>query len=271
MSRAAHQILDNPRLFDDPIAARIIGKENSAKISSAPDQYIIASAAHLRAFLVARSKYAEDALSEAISRGVHQYVILGAGLDTFSYRNPYPSEILQVFEVDHPATQAWKREQLDAEGISIPTSLRFASIDFEKEILEDRLPKAGFKIGVPSFFSWLGVTMYLPSEAVLTTLKSIAKLAARGSEIVFDYALSPSLLGPKDLSSYQARAARVAAAGEPWKSAFEPAILANELCAIGFSVIEDLNSDEINSRFFESRTDELQVGGRAHLMKATMN
>jgi O-methyltransferase involved in polyketide biosynthesis len=137
--------------------------------------------------------------------------------------------------------------------------------------LENRLPKAGFKIGVPSFFSWLGVTMYLPSEAVLTTLKSIAKLAARGSEIVFDYALSPSLLGPKDLSSYQARAARVAAAGEPWKSTFEPAILANELLAIGFMVIEDLDSGGINARYFENRTDELRVGGRAHLMKATMN
>ena len=270
MSRAAHQILDTPGLFDDPIAARIIGEEKSAGILSAPDQYRTASAAHLRAFLVARSKYAEDSLAEAIGRGVRQYVILGAGLDTFSFRNPYPSEILEVFEVDHPATQAWKREQLEAEGISIPASLKFSTIDFEKEKLEDQLPKAGFKMDVPAFFSWLGVTMYLPAEAVLTTLKSIARLAARESEIVFDYALSPSLLSQGALLSYQTRAARVAAAGEPWKSAFEPADLAAELRTIGFTVVEDLDSAGINARFFQNRTDALRAGGSAHLMKAAI-
>ena len=271
MSRAAHQILDNPRVFEDPIAARIIGKQKSAEIASAPDQYKTTSATLVRAFLVARSKYVETALSEAIEREVHQYVILGAGLDTFPYRNPYHSELLQVFEVDHPSTQAWKRERIETEGISIPESLRFVSIDFEKETLENQLPKAGFKINEPSFFSWIGVTMYLTTEVVMATLKSIGMVATRGSEIVFDYMLSPALLSPTGLLSFHARAARVSAVGEPWKSTFEPNLLAAELHKLGFAIVEDIGSDGLNARYFANRTDELRVDGRARLIKVIIN
>jgi methyltransferase (TIGR00027 family) len=270
MSRAAHQILDTPRVFEDPIAIRIIGEQKASEISSASDPYRTSFATCLRAFLVARSKYAEDALADAIKRGVRQYVILGAGLDTFSCRNPYHSELLRVFEVDHPSTQAWKRERLDTERISIPESVRFAAIDFEKETLENKLPKAGFNKDEPSFFSWLGVTMYLPADAVIATMKSIASLAVRGSEIVFDYALSPSLLSPGALRGFEAVAARVAAVGEPWRSAFDPVLLTAEMQAAGFMVAEDLGPDELNARFFNNRTDALRVGGRAHLMKARL-
>ncbi|MGA2505021.1 MAG: class I SAM-dependent methyltransferase [Anaerolineales bacterium] len=270
MSRAAHQLLEVPRLFEDPIAVRIIGEQNSRNIISTPERYLKPSASYLRAFLVARSKYTEDALSKAVSQGMRQYVILGAGLDTFPYRNPFESQLLRVFEVDHPATQAWKRECLDAQGIPIPGSLRFVPVDFEKENLEDQIPKAGFNKKEASFFSWLGVTMYLPPESVLTMLKSIAKLAAEGSEVVFDYALSPTLLSRRDLVSYQTRAARVAAAGEPWKSAFNPNQLAAELRTVGFTVLEDLDSAAINARYFEDRTDDFHVAGRAHLLRAAL-
>jgi methyltransferase (TIGR00027 family) len=267
MLRAAHQILDDPRVFDDPIALRIVGEQSSSGISSAPDQYRTPIATYLRAFLVARSKYAEDSLAEAIKRGVRQYVILGAGLDTFAYRNPYPSGTLRVFEVDHPCTQAWKRERLDAEHISMPQSLCFVPVDFEKEALEGQLLKAGVRTDEPSFFSWLGVTMYLPADAVMATMRSIALSAARGSEIVFDYALSPSALGPGDLSDYRAMAARVAALGEPWRSAFDPDLLSADLRAMGLTPAEDLGPDELNARFFKERTDALRVGGRARLIK----
>jgi methyltransferase (TIGR00027 family) len=265
-SRAAHQILDNPRLYDDPVAIKIIGAQASAKISSSPDSYQTVYATHLRAFLVARCQYAEQALSDALQQGVRQLVILGAGLDTFAYRNPHPPQLLQVFEVDHPATQAWKRERLTAAEIPIPESLRFVAIDFEKDSLADRLPQAGFKTDLPAFFSWLGVSMYLPAETVLGTLKSIANLSAPGSEIVFDYALAPDQLDPANLASFQARAGRVAAAGEPWKSTFEPEQLAAELNLAGFTVVDDLGSDGLNARFFNNRTDELRVAGLAHLI-----
>ncbi len=267
MLRAAHQILDEPRIFEDPIALRIVGAQSAADISSASDKYNTTLATYLRAFLVARSRYAEDDLFAAIKRGVRQYVILGAGLDTFAYRNPYPAGTLRVFEVDHPSTQAWKRERLDAEQISVPESLCFAPVDFEWEALDSQLLKAGFRTDEPSFFSWLGVTMYLPADTVMATMKSIALSAARGSEIVFDYALSPSRLGPGDSSSYQALTAAVAALGEPWRSAFDPDLLSADLRAIGLTPAQDLGHDEINARYFKGRSDALRVSGRSHLMK----
>ena len=125
--RAAHQIWDHPRVFEDPVALRIIGPDEAAAISPAkPEETTFER--HLRAFVVVRSRYAEEQLAEAVARGVRQYVVLGAGLDTFAYRNPFPD--LKVFEVDHPATQAWKRRLLEAVAIPVPASLTFVAVDF---------------------------------------------------------------------------------------------------------------------------------------------
>ena len=270
-SRAAHQVLDNPRLFEDPVATRIIGGYETTLICANPERYLAPAATHLRAFLVARSKFAEDALACAIQKGVHQYVILGAGLDTFAYRNPYSPEDLHIFEVDHPATQAWKQERLQAVGIPVPASLSFAALDFETDSLEDQLPKAGFKTGEPAFFSWLGVTMYLAPGTVMNILKSIAGLARPSSEIVFDYALYQGLLNPRQLLSYQVRAERLTRVDEPWKSTFEPDRLAASLKSIGFSVEEDLGMEGINARFFQDSQEPLRVHGAAHLLKAIIN
>jgi len=266
MARAAHQVLDYPRVFDDPIALPILGAKAAAGISHSSDSYRSTLATSLRAFLVARSKYAEDVLGQAVDKGVRQYVILGAGLDTFSYRNPYPCAALRVFEVDYPATQKWKRERLDAASIAIPPSLTFAAIDFETQTLPDQLRKVGFQPDQPAFFSWLGVSMYLTEKDVLATLQSIAGFAAPGSGIVFDYSLSPALMSSRQLAIYKAGAARVAAVGEPWKSSFDPHVLAAAATGIGFKVAEDLGSDLINARFFSGRDDGLCVGGRAHLI-----
>src|SRR5512137_207084 len=113
MRRAAHQLLDNPKIFDDPLALHIIGKENASALQTDPRQYETTPlSSYLRAFVAARSRYAEDELAFGVRRGVRQYVILGAGLDTFAYRNPYSEGALHVFEVDHPTTQTWKRERL---------------------------------------------------------------------------------------------------------------------------------------------------------------
>src|SRR5208337_2845591 len=139
--RAAHQLLDHPRVLDDPLALRIIGSEAEEVLRSDPKESHAFSRA-FRAFMAARSRYAEDELAHAVAHGVRQYVVLGAGLDTFAYRNPYPE--LRVFEVDHPATQAWKREQLEAAGIAVPASLTFVPIDFERQTLVDGLTRAGF-------------------------------------------------------------------------------------------------------------------------------
>jgi methyltransferase (TIGR00027 family) len=266
VARAAHQILDHPRVFDDPIAIPIVGEKIVSGMSHSPGLYRSAVATSLRAFLAARSKYAEQVLASAVERGVQQYVILGAGLDTFSFRNPYPAGLLQVFEVDHPSTQRWKLERLDAAAIAIPPSLTFVTIDFETQTVAEQLRKVGFRADRPAFFSWLGVTMYLSQQDVLDTLRSIASFAARGSGIVFDYSVPPELMSEIQRAWFRAAAARVAAVGEPWKSAFDPAVLAAEVRAIGFEVQEDLPPELINSRFFNGRNDGLCVSGRGHLV-----
>jgi methyltransferase (TIGR00027 family) len=148
--RAAHQVLDHPRVLDDPLALRIIGVEAARELRSDPRENHKFSRA-FRAFMAARSRYAEDELAQAVECGVSQYVILGAGLDTFAYRNPHAS--LHVFEVDHPATQGWKRDQLREAGIPIPQSLTFVPIDFEHQTLESALMNAGLDCASPAFFS----------------------------------------------------------------------------------------------------------------------
>jgi methyltransferase (TIGR00027 family) len=174
MRRAAHQLLDDPKVFDDPVAILIIGKESASALQADPHQSETTRLSpYLRAFMAARSRYAEDELALGVQRGVRQYVVLGAGLDTFAYRNPYP-EVLHVFEVDHPSTQAWKRARLEEIGIAIPGNLTFAPIDFETQTLAEGLRSAGCDPGICTFFSWLGVTPYLTAEAVAATLRFIA-------------------------------------------------------------------------------------------------
>jgi len=271
MQRAAHQLLDDPKVFDDPVALRIIGKESALVLQADPHQYETTPLApYLRAFVAARSRYAEDELGLGIRRGVRQYVILGAGLDTFAYRNPYPQGTLRVFEVDQPATQTWKRARLAEIGMTPPGGLTFAPVDFETQTLEEGLRHAGCDPDKGTFFSWLGVTEYLTTEAVMTTLRFIAS-APRGSGIVFDYMISPSLLTPAQRARFDALARRVESAGEPWKAFFDPGSLASELRAMGFGYVVDLGPEEINARYFKDRKDGLRVGSLSRLMNAQVS
>jgi methyltransferase (TIGR00027 family) len=264
--RAAHQILDRPKVFDDPLALSIIGREGSSALQ--PDLHQSGDTEQsldLRAFYVARSRYAEDQLYLAVERGVRQYVILGAGLDTFAYRNPYPAGALRVFEVDHPATQAWKRARLQEAGISLPVDLTYAPVDFEEQTLADGLRDAGYNPRQRAFFSWLGVTMYLTAQGVMTTLRFIAS-AAKGSGVVFDYTVFPSLLDPDQQLIFDTLVKRVDWVREPWQMFFDPAELKKDLLAMGFGHVEDLGPAQINARYFDDRTDGLRVGSLAHIM-----
>lgn len=266
--RAAHQLLDNPKVFDDPLAVRIVGHEAAAALQADPRQFEDSPVSpYVRASVAARSRYAEEQLAAGVQRGVRQYVILGAGLDTFAYRNPYRDRMLRVFEVDHPSTQSWKRACLNEAGIAEPASLTFAPIDFESRTLAEGLRDAGFDPGKITFFSWLGVTEYLTNEAVMATVRSIAS-AATGSGVVFDYLIAPALLTPLQRSIFDEIAERVASAGEPWRSSFEPATLARELDVMGFNHFEDIGPDSINARYLANREDGLCVGGLAHLVNA---
>ena len=269
MIRAAHQLYDHPPVLDDPVALAILGPDGKI-VRARRGRWFTGLSRRLRAFLVARSRVAEDALAEAVTRDVRQYVILGAGLDTFAYRNPYPATQLRVFEVDHPATQAWKRGLLTASGIALPEALTFVPVDFERQALPEALRAAGFQPGERTFFSWLGVTMYLTREVVFDTLRYVAHSLPYGSGIVFDYAAPPRKVAPLRRLLYRYLVRRVARAGEPFKSFFVPAALAQELRTFGYSRLEDLGAAELNARYFRDRTDGLRVDGPARVMNARL-
>jgi methyltransferase (TIGR00027 family) len=192
----------------------------------------------------------------------------GAGLDTFAYRNPHVALGLRVFEVDHPATQEWKRGRLRTAGIEIPAELVFVAMNFERQSLAGALPSAGFRAGEPAFFSWLGVVPYLTEGAFLATMSFIAGLPP-SSGVVFDYAVARHALSLREQLAFDALASRVAAAGEPFHLFFDPAALAAQVRQLGFRHLEDLDAAGINSRYFLGRADGLSIRGRAgHLLCA---
>ncbi len=261
-----HQLVDRPIVFDDPIAVAIVGAEGQARLDPAAGRGDhTTTGRYLRAFLAARSRFAEECLAAAVARGATQYVILGAGLDTFAYRNPYPA--LRVVEVDFPATQEWKRELLRDAAIPVPPTVSYLPIDFEHDSLERRLVDA-VDVRAVTCFAWLGVSMYLPDDAVLGILGMIAARFAAGSAVVFDYAVSPGQLGWLARYVRQRMADRVAAAGEPWRSHFEPDALAAALRRAGYAAVTDLGAAEINARYFAERRDGLRVGSLARLVEA---
>jgi methyltransferase (TIGR00027 family) len=259
LRRAAHQLYDErPLVLDDPIAVPILGDAYTEELRRTPTRADRPYSIALRAFLVARSRYAEDALAHAVAQGVTQYVLLGAGLDTFAHRNPFPH--LRVFEVDHPTTQQWKRELLATSALPAPASLTYAPVDFERESLADQLHSVGFDSQIPTFFAWLGVVPYLTLEAFRSTIAFIAARQA-GTGVALDYGQPRSALPFFEKLAHDSLIARVQLAGEPFQLFFTPAEIAVELTT--FRNLEDLGSPEINARYFENRTDNLKTLGSA--------
>lgn len=263
--RAAHQLLDQPKILDDPLALPILGSDAEAEIRKEIGCFDHPLSRHMRASLAIRSRVAEDELCDAVQRGVKQYVVLGAGLDTFAYRNVHQNKALKVFEVDHPSMQQWKRTLLTDASIRIPESTVFVPLDFEHEELADGLAKAAFRFDEPAFFSWLGVTVYLTREAIFDTLRFVAALP-RGSGIAFDYGLDPSLLGPLDRVARDFNRKTSSDGGEPWVSFFRPDELVTQLRQIGFSRIEDWTTHALFMRFLTDRADQLRAAGTYHVV-----
>jgi methyltransferase (TIGR00027 family) len=256
LRRAAHQLYDKPIVFEDPIAVPILGKNHAEELRRTPREKPFSIA--LRAHLVARSRYAEENLARAVANGVKQYVLLGAGLDTFAYRNPWPQ--LHVFEVDHPATQRWKRELLQNSGIPIPENLTYAPVDFECESLAEQLEQAGFDPAQPTYFAWLGVVPYLTLPAFRSTVAFVAAQPP-GSGVALDYGQPRSALPFLEQLAHDSLADRVKLAGEPFQLFFTPQEIATEFAA--FHSIEDIGALEITARYFAHRKDDLRIRGNA--------
>jgi methyltransferase (TIGR00027 family) len=236
--RAVHQILDRPPVLDDPIAVPLLGPHFA--YDKLKEMHPFSRA--FRAFMAMRSRYAEDHLATAAAAGVEQYVLLGAGLDTFAYRNRFAR--VRVFEVDFPATQEWKRELLRQAAIPLPDGLTFVPLDFEHK--------------TPAFFGWLGVVPYLTPDAFRATLETIARLPA-GTGVSFDYGVPRRALSLLGRIAFDRLAERVAAAGEPFRLFFTPEELEGEFRRAGFHRFEDRGSEELNAMYFAGRTDGLKL------------
>ncbi len=261
--RAAHQILERGRIFKDPLALRILGEDAEAIVHEAEAD---PSQRRLRLFIAARARFAEDALASAVKRGVRQAVVLGAGLDTFAYRNPF-GDRLRIFEVDHPSTQAWKRERLADAAIPLPDSLTYAPVDLDQGGLSEGLLAVGFDPAQQTFFTWLGVVPYLAEEAVWATLGFIASLP-NAAHVVFDYCDPPDSLSPEARLLHNRRAAHVEALGESFVTHFEAERLRAGLITLGFSEVEDLGPPQISARFFPNRSGA-PPGKGGHIVRAS--
>jgi methyltransferase (TIGR00027 family) len=245
MLRPAHLLWDDePKIFADTLALQLCGCANAAVLREQLDQ-IAAEAARstspilaqtflhcATAQIVMRSRYVEGEVGLAIGRGISQYVILGAGLDSFAYRRPGLVDVLRVFEVDHPATQIRKRTRLEETGVELPANLSFVPVDFEKESLIEGLRMSGFRTDTPAMFSWLGVTMYLTPEAIFSTLRTVAALAPE-TQIIFQYSVPKEFVDTERQKILAVRAAFTAARGEPIQTFFEPIRLAEQLRGLG--------------------------------------
>jgi methyltransferase (TIGR00027 family) len=216
-----------------------------------------------------RSRYAEDCLAESLAHGVRQYVIMGAGLDTFGYRQPSWATSLRIFEVDHPATQRWKRVKLSAVGIQIPKNIIFTPVDFEEVSLKEGLAASGLDLGVPTFFSWLGVASYLTEEAIDRTFKFVLAMP-RSSEIVLDFFVPNELIPPEEALAVAKAFAYAAQQGEPIVTRFAPAELTANLIATGFSKVIHFSRQAAFDRYFVGRHDGLGAPTAVQLMRAVV-
>lgn len=283
-ARAYHAVHDNPKIFDDFLAARLLTKEEHAFW----DRYILSSlrthnpefaasfpdeAAALKwsmqaiagpPLVLARSRYTEEILREAVRQGVRRYVILGAGLDTFAFRRTDLLKQLEVFELDHPATQEFKRSRLAELGWKLPTQLHFIPVDFTQENLAEVLKRSSYAPQASSFFSWLGVTYYLPRDTVLATLQAIAANACKGSMVVFDYLETDAFIPEKATMRIQGMLLTAKEMVEPMKAGFNPSTLPAELASIGLSLNEDLSPSDIEDRYFKGRADNYHALEYAH-------
>jgi methyltransferase (TIGR00027 family) len=268
-ARAAHLIVDQPpAIFSDTLAAALLGNEADEYVGyhRAHGSHVVLAGA--RGQVVCRSRLAEDSLASAIGRGISQYVILGAGLDSFAYRSAF-ARSGRIFEVDHEPTQAWKRRQLAAARITVPENVTFVAADFETWSLAADLIRGGFDPAAPAFVSWLGVTMYLTTEAIGRTFAELAMLAP-GSEVVADYMLPAGMRDEAGNTYVELVGPSTAERGEPWLTFLSPADMSQLLARHGLRPLRHVAQRDIGDATTWRRSDSLRPVELAMIAHATV-
>ena len=286
LMRALHSRSDPYPLLDDPWGDRLVPESERERMiqrilarmdSDARDRALLAPDSVLDQFLltnaafsgvVIRSRYTEDALREATIGGLRQYVLIGAGFDSFALRRPTFSDALEIFEIDHPATQTMKIQRIRECGISLPQSVHFIAADLAKEDLVTALTRSSFRRDEAAFFSLLGVTVYLTREANLATLRAIATCGSPGSKLVFTYVDQIEFAPGGSRSPENTDAQAVAMMGEPYVSGFDPNEIANDLTRVGLELVEDLDGKTMSVRYARAGANTLQPTATLHIVLA---
>ena len=268
VARAVHREESEPWVLDDYLALGLAGREGLALRerleAELPAPFVVA----FSRWVCVRARFAEDIVERAASSGVGQYVMLGAGLDSFAYRRRDLLDRLRVFEAGHPAAQRWKRRRLAGLGVGSPGGLVFAPVDVERQTLREGLERAGFDFGQLAVFSWVGVTMYLTLDAISATLATMAGCRA-GSRVVLTYNQPPAVLGGTTAQIAAAFAGIAAEMGEPFVSRFLPGQIDQLLRGHGFGEIAGFGPDQARAAYFQGRTD-VDIAGAQRLIAATV-
>jgi methyltransferase (TIGR00027 family) len=267
-ARALHREEPLPWVLDDYLALGLAGDEGVSITRRLRDELTPENLLTFSRWMCVRSRLAEDVVERAVAAGIRQYAILGAGLDSFAYRRPDLLMRLRVFEVDHPASQAWKRKRLADLGVSLPANLVFAPIDFERQTLRAGLLAAGFDFTERAVFSWIGVTMYLTLAAIESTLDTVAACPP-DSRIVLTYNLPPSALEDQGRAIGDRMARLVGEVGEPWISLFTAAEADALLRRCGFREVDHFGPAELIRTYFDDRPD-VSLGMPQRLLVATV-
>jgi methyltransferase (TIGR00027 family) len=286
LMRALHSRRDPSPILDDPWGDRLVPKsvrdgmserilarmdpDARAAAMRAPgslvDDFLLANSAYPG--VVLRSRYTEDALREAINSGTRQYVLIGAGFDSFALRRPAFAGNLEIFEIDHPATQTLKIQRIGECGIALPPSVHFIAADLASETLSAALARSSFRSDQPAFFSWLGVTVYLTREANLATFRAVATSSAPGSELVFSYVDQIEFAAGGTRSPDSENAKAVATMGEPYISGFDPNEIATNLGQAGLELVEDLDGRQMSERYARAGASPLRPPSTMHIARA---
>jgi methyltransferase (TIGR00027 family) len=274
--RAMHLLYDQPVVFYDPYALQLTSPALRRVCQNRFFQWILRRKSISETFrpisaqVISRAKYVEEKLTQAVSKGISQYVIIGAGFDSFCLRRPGFSADLQIYELDHPATQRVKRERLVQILGSSPKGVEFLAIDLEERTIADALSDASFSKDEKAFFSWLGTVPYLSEDAVFAVLRDLAAFAARGGEIVFDYLIPAHKMTLQDRQALGRGVRMIERWGEPVKSFFDPDAFPDEVSHLGYRILENQSPDELNERYFADRSDNLVAHSAAYIVHAAI-
>jgi methyltransferase (TIGR00027 family) len=267
--RAQHQIIDRPLILHDPVVLDLVPEAREPDILTEFGDSGEMLPALFRALFAMRSRFTEDRLGQAAERGVRQYVMIGAGLDTFPWRQPDFARDMRIFAADHPASLIWLHRRLRERNVSRPSNLTYAPVDLEEQRLGPQLTACGFDGDATSFCSLLGVSQYLSSGALGSLLSFVASLNP-GSELVLSFAPPEGELAGLDLDAAARSEARTTELGEPWKTRLSARELVDWLVRLGFSNVCHLSPERAQARYFAGRQDGLRVPHWEQLIAATV-